>query len=90
MSKSILVIDTPEDCIGCPCHFLDNYGMIYCRKNNKILLPNDIENVKPTWCPLKEIPKKKKPRKIQDNNLGHFHISAFDKGYNKCIEEILQ
>lgn len=44
---------------------------------------------KPDWCLVKNIPEKKKPRRIYDNNLGHFHISAFDKGFNKCIDEIL-
>ncbi len=27
MSKSILVIDTPECCRGCPCHFTDMVGI---------------------------------------------------------------
>ena len=89
MSKSILLIETPENCLKCEFVGRRLDGTLRCTRNS------DSSNVvfglsKPDWCPLKEIPEKKKPRKIHDNNLGHYHISAFDKGYNKCIDEILQ
>ncbi len=56
MSKSILVMDTPEACIDCPCHFTEDTGRVWCGKEKKELLIDDIETYKPTWCPLKEIP----------------------------------
>lgn len=86
LSKSILVISTPENCTGCSLY---HYPSCHCYITGKF--QNNIsEDYKPDWCPLKEVPDKKKPRKIHDNNLGHFYISAFDKGYNKCIDDILQ
>lgn len=54
MSKSILVLDTPDACIDCPCHFADDGGMVWCGKENKRLLTDDIETFKPDWCPLRE------------------------------------
>lgn len=74
-------------CIG--CMFND---MQFCKavhEGGEYIEDDDLEK-KPVWCPLKEILKKKKPRKICDDNLGHFYVSAFDKGFNKCIDEILQ
>lgn len=35
MSKSILVIDTPEICIDCPCHFTEESGMVMCGVEEK-------------------------------------------------------
>lgn len=87
MSKSILVIDTPEMCIGCMFNDMQFCQAVF--EGSEYIEDDDLEK-KPNWCPVKEIPKKKDPRKIHDNNLGHFYVSAFDKGYNKCIDEILQ
>lgn len=91
LSKSILVIDTPEKCEDCNFFYQynkDDVDSAYCRvfgeeKKTSIIL-------KPNWCPLKEIPKKKEPKKMHGDNLWGYHMSAFDKGYNTCINEILQ
>lgn len=89
----ILVIDMPEHCGECS----------YCN-NNKICLlnlfskkekPCDVENAvsvhsRPSWCPLKPMPTKKKP--LFDPN--HCEIEEEIKivheivGYNRCIDEI--
>lgn len=89
MSKSILIIDTPDNCLK--CEFSDRRldGTLRCTRNK------DFSNIvfglkRSNLCPLKDIPKKKEPRKINDSNLSHYHVSAFDKGYNKCIDDVLQ
>lgn len=55
MSKSVLVIDTPENCRSC---YLQGFmlNLQYCRGKLK-----DIKDtsVKPDWCPLKPLPEKK-------------------------------
>lgn len=89
MSKSILVIDTPKNCTKCPL-FFGAYTDMVCRGNGYTINYPVPENRIQDWCPLKEIPKKKEPRKIRGDNLWGYHISAFDKGYNKCIDEILK
>lgn len=94
MSKSILVIDTPERCSMCEFLKKTDEGYCYCGRLDFDYQVNEYMKStpkgKPDWCPVKDIPENKKPRRIQDDNLGHFHVSAFDKGFNKCIDEILQ
>lgn len=88
LSQSILVIDTPQNCSKCPL-FFDLYADMVCKANDRTIDYPYPDNKVQDWCPLKDMPEKKKPRRIHDNNLGHFHVSAFDKGFNKCIDEIL-
>ncbi len=85
MSKSILIIDTPIVCIDCPCHFADE-TTVWCGKEERELLSDDIESYKPDWCPLKEIPEKKPtPRKLEERDR-----LCMNFGYNACIDEILK
>lgn len=79
MSKSILVIDTPDYCINCPCHFAEMSGQVWCGKENKELLSDDIETFKPDWCPLRDLPEKYEPVSMN-----------FEHGFNACIDEILK
>jgi hypothetical protein len=79
MSKSVLVIDTPESCCSC---YLRGFtlNLQYCRGKLK-----DIKDtsVKPDWCPLMNLPEK-------DN--GDYPANTFDagfvEGWNQCIDEI--
>lgn len=92
MSKSILVIDTPKVCIDCPCHFADD-AMIWCGKERKEILSDDIETFKPDWCPIRDLPTKKPKVKYHGN--GCFGINeamknSFNMGFNSCIDEILK
>lgn len=54
MSKSILVIDTPEDCSKC-----DLKNGYFCGKT-KCWIDEDCFP-KPDWCPLKDVPDKYYP-----------------------------
>lgn len=79
MSKSVLMMDTPEDCRSC---YLRGFtlNLQYCRGKLK-----DIKDVstKPDWCPLMNLPEK-------DN--GDYPSNTFDAGFvedwNQCIDEI--
>lgn len=78
MSKSVLVIDTPEDCASCYlCGFTLN--LQYCRGKKK-----DIKDtsVKPDWCPLKPLPEKMTGVASTD------HWNSIKAGWNGCIDEI--
>ena len=93
MSKSILVIDTPENCIGCPCHFSEDTGRAWCGKENREILSHDIEEFKPDWCTLKDVPEKKP--KVEYHGNGCFGINeamqhSYNTGFNACIDEILK
>lgn len=77
MSKSVLVIDTPEKCASCIYVGIFHY---FCRINCR-----DIKDIstKPDWCPLMDLPEK-------DN--GDYPTNTFDagfaEGWNQCIDEI--
>lgn len=83
MSKSILVIDTPENCGKCPC-FLE-VATDCCGVNGK----NIDSHGKPDWCPLKDVPEKKNVRNFC---LGEkdFEKKGYQQDYNACIDEILK
>ena len=92
MSKSILVMDTPECCDKCPL-FSNVYTDMTCRGNGRTIdypFPDDkIQN----WCPLGDLPEKKPKLEFQGN--GCFGINeamknSFNTGFNACIDEILK
>ena len=74
MSKSLLVIDTPETCSECPLFEIELYRG--CR------LGGDHWEDKPKWCPLRPL-----PEKTIDASDDYFH--GYCNGRNECIDEIL-
>ena len=89
--KSILVIDTPKDCGGCPlCSKDENYwGDIIsaeCQMQYKgYLTLNEME--KPNWCPLRPLPEKK-PVSYHDDLYGDVEKNYTNIGWNSCLEEL--
>lgn len=101
MSKSVLVIDTPENCVD--CIFCQEYGIgsrkyAYCYATNGDS-ENDMKLIdcmygyrqsKPDWCPLKPLPEKMKVTGIYN----YVHLEAEGKpsryrlGWNDCIDAI--
>lgn len=85
MSKSVLVIDTPENCISCSIsrdcsNILET--CTFCPIAGKSVLDGEAESI-PDWCPLMDLPEK-------DN--GDYPANTFDagfvEGWNQCIDEI--
>lgn len=92
MSKSILVIDTPETCLDCKfCREIQEGIEACCELSDE---PNDKEicrmidvgycQEKPDWCPLKDMPEKRY------HNLPDCRLKVYDSGWNDCIDEILK
>lgn len=75
MSKSVLVIDTPENCGK--CKFISEF---WCRAMNGRRVPNN--DVIPNWCPLKPLPEKMAGVVLAE------HWGGVKKGQNACIDEI--
>lgn len=75
MSKSVLVIDTPEDCGK--CKFISEF---WCRAMNGRRVPNN--DVIPNWCPLKPLPEKMTGVVLTE------HWGGVKKGWNACIDAI--
>ena len=95
MSKSVLVIDTPENCYDCPfgtryCSDLEYEGLCEladCLDYDVILMTEehyDCESKsRPDWCPLVDLPEK--------DNGDYPAITSdtgFAEGWNQCIDEI--
>lgn len=82
--KAVLVMDMPEHCIDCPCHFAGT-STVVCGVKKEKLLTDDIETYKPDWCPLRELPNPKEKGKAE--NILEIFSNA---GYNACIVELLK
>jgi hypothetical protein len=102
MSKSVLVIDTPESCRKCPLHSFDSFSLYckavvddwgWCSPARKIC-DNHEKCVKPNWCPLSPLPEKKDlTRYVQRGDaksMTHMVQYMYDSGWNACREEILK
>ena len=78
MAKAMLIVDMPSCCLECPC--MNELDECVAMKNE------DVGNVgrKPTWCPLREVPQKKKITIKESEYTNTKRI-----GYNACIDEIL-
>lgn len=81
-NKSVLVIDTPENCHDCP--IID-----YCHNNdgkcNLLIIPD--------WCPLSPLPPHKDLTEYINNaNYAINSMLAYQyaQGWNSCRDEILK
>lgn len=81
MSKSVLVMDTPENCGK--CKFISGF---WCRAMNGRRVPNN--DVIPNWCPLKPLPEKKEYIVPIDNVESQKDIIAV--GWNACLRKITE
>lgn len=100
MSKSALVMNTPENCYDCPfrtayCGELEYEGLCEladCLDYDEILITEehyDCENkLKPVWCPLKLLPEKKSTTAPVSNY--EVQKNLFADGWNACLREKLQ
>lgn len=81
MSKSVLVMGTPEDCESCVLHggIFHSFCKINCRYIEGL-------STKPDWCPLKPLPEKKEYIVPIDNVESQKDIIAV--GWNACIDKI--
>ena len=81
MSKSVLVIDTPEKCIS--CIYVVGILHYFCRINFRNI--KDI-STKPDWCPLKPLPERKEYIVPIDN--AELLKDFMAVGWNSCLRKI--
>lgn len=83
MSKSILVIDTPERCSTCEFLRRTDEDYCYCGRLGFDYQVNEYMRStpkgKPDWCPLLDLPEKYEPVSMN-----------FERGFNDCLDEILK
>jgi len=85
MSKSILVINTPNSCAECPL-FGDFYSDMTCKANRYGINYPYPKDFRQDWCPLKPL-----PEKCDMGNVvcDRDYDGDYEYGYNACIDEIL-
>lgn len=74
-SKSILVIDTPNNCEECNIIYLQRCGESICDSGDW--------SRRPSWCPLRPMPQK---RINKDCLVVH---EIWNEGWNACLDEIV-
>lgn len=79
MSKSVLVMETPEWCADCSLLVGCTEANPKCNAVNK---PIDYIDKRPDWCPLKPLPEKRGMQRPTDYEYGKMH------GWNAYIDEI--
>ena len=93
MSKSILVIDTPERCSMCEFLKSTDEGYCYCGRLGFDYQVNEYMRStpkgKPDWCPLREVPQRKFYNECEISSFTHDNKVCFIDGYNTAINEIL-
>lgn len=84
MSKAILVMGMPDCCGRCPLAEDDPSGS-YCIAHDEdyIDIP-DTMGGKPDWCPLQELPERKKYENLKDGN----GLKAWGNGWDACLDAI--
>lgn len=84
--KAILVIndmDIPKNCLSCPLTEYHREYSIVCRHYQTGI------DTRPSWCPLKPMPKK-----LDENDWHRMFSGLFSErqakgqGWNACLEEI--
>ena len=83
MSKSILVINTPDSCWNCPLIIKKENGCRACLITNCTLISRDNKFL---WCPLKLMPE---PYNMENVVCDRDYNGDYEYGYNACIDEIL-
>lgn len=88
--KSVLVIDIPNTCCECRLHRFADYDdwdrtETICTFVGK-MHDNGIDS-KPSWCPLKPLPKKWSGVKV-GSSLQVIKTEMFEAGYNECLKDI--
>ena len=96
MSKAVLVMDMPKNCIECPIGKNMSISIETCIQCpfGRCAIEEEAETI-PNWCPLKPLPEGKAAEgaeAIRSNGIrarvDEALREAFRIGYNACLEEI--
>ena len=99
MSKSVLVIDTPESCDKCPlCYHEHSFNYLsqpktstYCMAFGDVMCAEVDAKIKPDWCPLSPLPPRKVPyvqQRGDTKSMTHLIEDIIGAGYNKCLDDL--
>ena len=82
--KSILIIETPKSCFDCQ---LMADGWCYGIPSREEVQGKIKYLKRPSWCPLKELPRNKEIKGDWENVVDVW-IDGAKYGYNKCLNDI--
>ena len=82
MSKSVLVIDTPKNCIYCP--LLNGSDECMVQDDDANFNASDSWDELMKGCPLKPLPEKDDFDDPYDE-----YYTGYSDGWNRCLEEIV-
>ena len=85
MSKGIIVVDVPENCMECEYRLTNGY----CIPSRKDIFKFALSKQKPDWCPIQPMPEKK-PLTGEASSPRDVLEEVLRAGYNTCIDEILE
>lgn len=92
MSKSVLVIDTPQTCKDCAC-FSALYDRVFCGATDEIIEYDydTLEYIKPSWCPLSPLPDRRDLKDLTYGDIGISGVTQYNyrQGWNDCIDSII-
>lgn len=99
MSKSVLVIDTPKNCMYCPlCFYTEMYNEHQCNGTectnsySRTITEYGEGADRPDWCPLSPLPPRKDlPSCMQrgdTKSMTHLIEDIIGAGYNKCLDDL--
>lgn len=83
MSKSVLVIDTPDKCIHCP--LLNGADECIVQDDDANFNAGDSWNDLMKGCPLKSL-----PEKDPENHHPNKWVDGYANGWNDCLKEIVE
>lgn len=82
MAKGFILVDVPDNCRECTLR--TESGWCLCAKKDIFLY--GLKCGKPDWCPILELPKRKKASKFTVSPMIEEQYSEFDSGYNACLD----
>lgn len=87
MPKAVLVMDMPENCEHCTCKYpsYKDDALYDCAITGKTVPINGGRyGKKPDWCPLQELPEKRRTVGKEDES----DKLLMNAGFNACLDEI--
>lgn len=81
MSKGIIVVDIPENCLNCDLRSASGY----CLPGHRDILKFGMTLDKPKECPIKPLPDRKPPSPMIEE-----YYNPYDNGWNSCLDTLLE
>lgn len=89
MSKGIIVVNMPDCCNQCKFWFAKSTNPIEyrCMIKQRNITEKNLNEEKPDWCPIKELPIKLEEIKCP-HSMSDYQRKGFSRGYNACLDAI--